>query len=125
MDSQSGSSTAMPSASEQHSPLPLLSVSNHGLSGDPVYRPSSRAVAVPMAAAIKSIAELPLKNLPALMFTTGHEDDAIPWVKFRFDDLNSSGIKFNVTQVRGRTLSLRQVERQVQLQTRSRHHCTA
>jgi len=29
-----------------------------------------------MAAAIKSIAELPLKNLPALMFTTGHEDDA-------------------------------------------------
>src|SRR5438552_18246994 len=38
---------AIPSASEQHRPLPLLRLSNHGFKGDPEYRPSSRAIALP------------------------------------------------------------------------------
>ena len=41
--SQSTSCTLKPSAKEQHKPFPLARRSNHGLSGEFVKRPSSRA----------------------------------------------------------------------------------
>jgi hypothetical protein len=51
-----GSAIAIPSASEQHGPLPLLRLSNHGFRGDPAYRPSSRAIALPTRIAVKNMA---------------------------------------------------------------------
>src|SRR5580692_6124171 len=46
LDSQSESSTTLPSASEQQGPLSLVSFSNHGFSGELAKRPSgSRAYA--------------------------------------------------------------------------------
>src|SRR3954470_12075109 len=62
-DSQSGSDSAKPSASEQQRPLPLLSASNQDFSGEPAYRPSSRANAPLNAAAAKNIAAEHFKSL--------------------------------------------------------------
>src|SRR3979490_2153734 len=51
-----GSAIAIPSASEQHGPLPLLRLSNHGYRGEPEYRTSSRAIELPTRIAVKNTA---------------------------------------------------------------------
>src|SRR5437868_594610 len=70
MDSQSGSETAKPSASEQQGPFPLLRLSNHGFRGDPEYRPSSRAIALPNRRANTIIASDVLTAFQLPMFAT-------------------------------------------------------
>src|SRR2546423_5431102 len=70
MDSQSGSETAKPSASEQQGPFPLLRLSNHGFKGDPEYRPSSRAIALPNRRAKTITASEVLTAFKLPMFAT-------------------------------------------------------
>src|SRR4051794_14361508 len=43
---------AIPSASEQQGPFPLLRLSNQCFRGDPAYRPSSRALALPASSMV-------------------------------------------------------------------------
>src|SRR3954453_9239613 len=66
---------AIPSASEQQGPFPLLRLSNHGFRGDPAYRPSSRAVALPASSMVANkICRSDAQNeLSAFMLVT---DDA-------------------------------------------------
>src|SRR6266700_3966203 len=63
---------ATPSASEQQGPFPLLRLSNHGLRGDPLYRPSSRAMAFPNRSVIPIAARSEVFNaFDRLILDTG------------------------------------------------------